>query len=105
MKSESLAVVLLSVILVGVFVLTGIGVLSKSELLPIVGGCVVVAHRLIAVVASGKPARGAPSSVPPSALPPGSGASLLPLVGMLGGMGAGQLLGMAADAVKLASGG
>jgi len=90
---ESLAVILLAVILVGVFVLTGIGVLSKSELLPIVGGCVVVAHRLISVVASSAEfgAKGDPKGDPKA----GSGASMGPLVGMLVGMGATELWSLA----------
>jgi hypothetical protein len=44
---DLMAIILLCVVLVGMMVLAWAGTVTKSELLPIVGGCVVVAHRLL----------------------------------------------------------
>lgn len=69
------AVVLLGVALVCSTVLTAMGVLTKTELLPLLGGTVVVAHRLLDVRVPERAKR--PSTPPPSA---GVGV----LLGMLG---------------------
>jgi len=74
------AVVLLALVLICGTVLCAIGAMTKTEMLPLLGGTVVVAHRLLDSSIQKRKERGAKdSTIPPSS------AGVPVLLGMVGG--------------------
>jgi len=62
------AVALLALTLICATVLTAMGVLSRTEMLPLFGGAVVVAHRMLdGAMIRRKAGKDASASIPPSA--------------------------------------
>lgn len=75
------AVVLLALALICGTVLCALGVMTKTEMLPLLGGTVVVAHRMLDGAITRRKAKGEKSS---ESFPPGS-AGIPVVFGMLGG--------------------